>query len=148
MLVKNKTVSITHLAFPRTGIPDLELRKKYAKTKFSRGLTFLPGVNDVPDELLALFEDNKLVRRMFEDDDKLEVVKGAPKKAEVSLSELKAGQAVKLVRETIDVELLTRWRGEEEREDVIKAIDARLKKLEPEGKEKDEGGEQGGGEPS
>jgi hypothetical protein len=135
MLVKNTGVSIIHLPFG--GDTASELKLKLAKTKHAKGLTLLPGVNDVPAEAMEAFSNNKSVKRYF-DDGLLETLEEAGKKDKTSILDMKEAQAKKVIRATMDRDLLMRWAGEEEREDVLSAIQAQLKKIAPPGADKDE----------
>lgn len=87
------------------------------------GLVLLPGVNRVKDEVWDKLTKNAQVKRL------VGVGELAAKKAKDDLESLKAlktGDAVKLVRDTLDRSLLAQWRATEQRAAVQLVLDEQL----------------------
>ncbi len=95
---------------------------------FGDELTLKPGVNDVPAEVwqkvVAKYGGN--LQRLL-DDGIVEVVEeaGAPIDA-AGLATLTERKAVKLVKDTVDEDLLLTWHETEKRKPVVAAIEAQL----------------------
>lgn len=100
------------------------------------GLVLLPGANHVRDEEWAKVAGGQFVQARLANGT-LEVVV-APKEdgagAASSPKQMSAADAVKLVSQTYDEELLTDWLDEEKRSTVVAAIEKQFDRLEEAGK--------------
>lgn len=109
MLVKNNEARIHRIG---AGVDHAEI-------------TLLPGVNDVPDRDWSKAKEIKLVglqlkAKTFEEVGSSKESPGAGEQK--SPKDMKVDDAVKLIGETYDRELLKRWALEDERKGVQKAI--------------------------
>lgn len=77
------------------------------------------GANEVDVAAWEKWANHKMVRARIE--------KGTYEVLQTSLSAMKPAQAVKLVGETYDLEQLRRWREEDDRVPVLKAIELQEK---------------------
>lgn len=114
-----------------------------------------PGVNpNINDETWAKIAKNPIVQKKIEEGiivpmpSKLTTAKKAEDKKKVQddiqeevdkgaahdLAEYNAKEAVKLISETFDVEILKNWKYEEKRSTVLKEIEEQLEKIEAQGK--------------
>lgn len=85
------------------------------------------------DGMIRLRTSAGVILHELKDIEKLEVADSA---SEPSLEGYSVADAVKIIEETYDVALLKRWRDEDSRKGVEKAIAAQLDVLEPPTKEK------------
>ena len=97
-------------------------------------LALKPGVNEVDQELWDEVKGTKVAQHLVKSG-KLEVMGGG--KAKASLAELTAEEALELVSQTLDRDLLNGFAEEEKRKPVLKAIKDQLEKVKV-GKKKDE----------
>src|SRR5690606_28599282 len=96
----------------------------------------MPGVNQVDDEQWAKVKDMKLVKHLLASGS-LKIAEPAKEKGQgkaQSIKEMNAGEAIKLVDQTLDEALLAKFAGEEDRKSVVDAIEKQFKKLEEAGK--------------
>ena len=102
-----------------------------------------PGLNEFPSKVWKLWEKHPIVVGMIEDGD-IELVnlkseakgKAKPKvigkdDKELRIKELSAKDAIKVVKETFDRDMLERWQAEETRHTVKKELDKALEKFAP-----------------
>jgi len=107
MLIKNNTPTV--LGFG-------------SKEKSGQVLVMKPGVNDVPGQFWEQVETHPTVK-VWMDEGKLEVLTEDVKvPADKVLNGLKPADAVKVVKDTLDVELLDVWMKTEKRPAVVKAL--------------------------
>ncbi len=116
-----------------------------------------PGVNpNINDEDWEKVAKNPVVNKKIENDiivamtSKLKTAKKAEDKKQVQesiqkeldngasndLAEYSAKEAIKLIEETYDVEMLKNWKYEEKRGKVVKSIEEQLSLIEKQGKSK------------
>lgn len=82
-----------------------------------------PGVNEVESSKWDRVKDHPVVKWRIENG--VLLVKDGSK----PISDMPAGEAVKLVKATVDADLLERWRRDDPRRSVRDAIDSQLDKL-------------------
>lgn len=82
-----------------------------------------PGVNEVEAGKWDRVKDHPVVKWRIENG--VLIVKDGSK----PINEMSAGEATKLVKATVDADLLERWRKDDTRRSVRDAIDAQLDKL-------------------
>lgn len=105
--------------------------------KATDGFTLKPGVNDVDPALWAKAKEIKLIQWHIDNgtlEELHETTKGAEAAAAPAvqdLSGMSARLATKVVGNTVDRELLERWKASESRDTVTKAIDAQLDRITP-----------------
>lgn len=122
MLVQNKRKSIVFV--PTAGEVT------------AQGLKLLPGVNDVDPDLWAKAKELKVIKHMLDNDELVEEIAGkAGSQAITKITALPDKAAYKVVRETLDADLLARWATEEKRPSVKSAIAAQLAKIAPDKKD-------------
>ena len=98
------------------------------------GVKMLPGINEVEPEF---FEKHKKDFNFFKANKFLEVVKKQSVGSKISksnpdksvLESMNSGEAVDLIEETVNSELLEKWNESESRKTVKKAIKKQLEKL-------------------
>jgi len=123
-----------------------ELRMFYAARKDK---IFKPGINLISESELHFLREHPEFERLFDETDdarfgriippSLEWVpgrgpddfKGEFKAGETILTGLKDRDALKIVRKTLDKDILLAWKEMETREEISKAIDGQLEKLKP-----------------
>lgn len=96
------------------------------------GVRFLPGMNQISevewDSLNAHPAYQKAIAQRIQMG-KLRVVPGPKKDAEPSIADFKLNEAVPMIQNCTDVELLKRWQQEDSRTGSQKAIAEQLKKI-------------------
>lgn len=90
--------------------------------------TLLPGVNAVGDDEWDEAKKLPLIKALLDNGTLAEIKPAGKKKAAKDISEFKDTEAIKLVKETTDMDLLTSWR-ENAKPAVLKAIDAQVEEL-------------------
>lgn len=85
---------------------------------------FVPGVNEVDSDVWAQMQKDPTIKRMLEDG----VLKEKSKSE--TFKKLPAQGAEKVIAQTYDIGLLTKWKAEETRRPVISAIDKQLAMVE------------------
>ncbi len=134
MLIKNTTPRIVGT---RVGDEKVRLR---------------PGNNDVRPELWAKAREFRAIAAMLDAGELVEPEQRSPAAAPqvTSLEAFNEREAIRLVKETVDPDLLELWAAGEKRRKVSAALEAQAKAIDPkaidEGASDDEGDEEPGGE--
>lgn len=118
MLINNTKAGVICINYVQAGAKDA--------VKGHTNKVLLPGNNEVPNEAWAVIGQDAEVQRMI-DEGVLVVVLGPDKKA--TLSQMALSQARKIIKDTLDVDLLTSWLKTETRKDVVDAIQAQVDSL-------------------
>ena len=113
MLIKYAKANIHHVSYATANLAG------------AATLKFLPGVNEIKDVEWEKVKGHPDVARMLEEGEL--VLLGGKKGAEFSEMDDKA--ALKLVKETLDFQVLLKWYKGTESESVKDAIEEQLKKL-------------------
>jgi hypothetical protein len=106
-----------------------------------------PGTNDVKPELWAKVREYKAIEAMLDSGELVEPAQKTPAAAPqvTSLEAFNEREAIRLVKETVDPDLLELWAAGEKRKKVAAALEAQAKAIDPkvkvtgEGDEGDEG---------
>jgi hypothetical protein len=98
-------------------------------------ITLRPGYNQVPADKWAVAETEKMVQYHLKHPKKNPMfeVEGRAKGGEYILGKFSAEEAIAVVGETADDNVLTEWQLQEKRPSVLKAIVARIEELLPPG---------------
>jgi len=121
-------IVVSDLASPVT-ISHSTDRKKADDTQIK--LALIPGANFFDKEdaktWLAIKTGNRTVIEMLEEGTLRELITNSPNAVPESLAEFDAKMAVDVVRGTASAEVLKKWIDEEDRQTVIKPLQAQLK---------------------
>jgi hypothetical protein len=103
-------------------VADLKLKKPTAGETHD---ALLPGINEVDEAEWAKAEKIPVVQHMIKEG----TLKPQKGKSAADLSQLKAPEAIELVENTVDRELLEGWFANEQRKGVLEAIEAQLEEI-------------------
>jgi hypothetical protein len=99
-------------------------------------LNILPGINEIKGENWEWIKKDSYTQR-FLNEKKFEIIDDEGSSDDSNdnnnnnypLANKNAKQAIAIVKETMDIELLNNWKNKEERSSIIQAIDKQLKDL-------------------
>lgn len=111
-------------------VGDLKLRKPPSTPPSPENLpppadALLPGINEVDEAEWAKAEKIPVIQHLIKDG----TLKPQKGKSAADLSQLKAPEAIELVKNTVDRELLEGWFANEQRKGVLEAIEAQLEEI-------------------
>lgn len=96
---------------------------------FVGDIMLMPGINEISKEDLGAIKSHPICRHEIEAG-KIELLNDdTDEDAAGNLASLKPAEAAKIIGECVVLELLTKWKSEEKRAPVVKAIEAQILKL-------------------
>ena len=99
---------------------------------YSVGAKILPGMNEIPDDQWEVFKKKDIIKNYLRDGALKEI--GKPdkdnKKARKGLAMYDLDEAVMIVKGTFDHKLLSEWKGMDNRQGVLTAIETQFKTIE------------------
>lgn len=105
----------------------LVVNKEARHHGIGRHHTLEPGVNEVPDDVWSECKKIDLVQHYLKTG-VFQEVRGAKGKPVTDITKMKADEAISLVKQTVNKELLTTWRSDA-KGPLARAIDEQLKEL-------------------
>ncbi len=114
---------------PKAKPQEVMVMNGSAKTRFYKGLKLRPGVNSVPVKLAEEMQKNKHISKLVG----ISIVAVSDKPPATKGSDVP--EAVKLVKDTNDGDLLDKYESEDGRPEVAKAIRDKREELKPAKKE-------------
>ncbi len=118
MIVENTAARIILVA-------ELKLKKPGRPDEAPDAL--LPGINEVDEAEWAKAEKIPVIQHLIKDG----TLKPQKGKSAADLSTMKAPEAIELVTNTVDRQLLESWFDAESRKGVLEAIEAQLEEITP-----------------
>lgn len=100
------------------------------KARSTESFTFVPGYNEVPDDLWKRMEGHGGVKPLLQSRD---LVARKPsrdnKKAGIGLAPFDMEEAQEIIDETYGKKILTSWKTSEKRQVIVTAIDKQIKRV-------------------